>query len=210
MRRLLCFAPVLLVGCFVHTHRETNAPGNVELAKPPPDLTERTRIRPTDPGEQGVVVQGSLTLHGVGWTHVGQDGHEVFLPFMLELAPWTFTREKSHTNQISNEALDGAVRPAIGLALRVFPKSGNDTRTELGPMWYEVQYVSLDKDKFGGVMIGGGVTTTYKHIGPQATLCMGAPLVIQVCGRGAWTTDEHTTIQAFVTYNGFAEWVWSR
>lgn len=209
MKQLLLVAAVLSVGCIVHTHRDANAPGIVDVTKPPEDLTARTPVTPQDPGEKGVVVQASLTLHGVGWTHVGQAGHEVFLPFAIELAPWTFTREKSHRNQVANEALEGAVRPAVGLAMRVYPKSGDD-RVELGPMWYELQYVWLDPDKFSGVTVGAGLTTTYKRVGPQATLCMGIPLALQLCGRGAWTTDEHTTLQLYLTYNGFAEWVWSR
>lgn len=209
-RALLVAFATCSLGCIVHTHRDTNAPGIADVAKPPADLTERTPAPVADPGEKGVIVQASLTLHGVGWTHVGQSGHEVFLPFGIELAPWTFSREKSHRNQVSNDALEGAVRPAIGLAMRVFPKSGGEDRVELGPMWYEVQYVGLDPDKVAGATIGVGLTTTYKHVGPQMTLCSGIPLALMICGRGSWTSDEHTSLQLFLTYNGFAEWVWSR
>jgi hypothetical protein len=198
------------VSCIVHTHRETNAPGIVEVAKPPADLTSHAPEKIEDPGEKGVVVQASLTLHGVGWTHVGQSGHEVFLPFGIELAPWTFTRTTSHRNQVASDALEGAVRPAVGLAMRVFPKSGGEDRVELGPMWYEVQYVGLDPEKVAGASIGLGLTTTYRHVGPQATACTGIPLALMICGRASWTTEEHTSLQLFLTYDGFAEWVWSR
>ena len=170
MRLLVCAFAAVTLGCIGHRHSPANAPGHVALDTPPKDLAVRAQEPPTDPGETATIVTSVGAPLGVGFSREG-----TFLPFSIEVAASRHTLEKSHRGIVSSEVLDGALRPNLGLTfLRVFPK--NDA-VRFGPMFLELQYVGVDrKDKFWSGTFALGVATTFKHVGPQATVPQtGAP-----------------------------------
>jgi hypothetical protein len=202
MRLALALAAVHL-GCIGHRHSPTNAPGHVALEQPPKDLALRTPEAPADPGEDVTIVSAAATPLGVGFSRAG-----TYMPFSVEFAASRHSMATSHRGLVANELLDGALRPNLGLTfLRVFP--GKD-KVSFGPMFLELQYVGIDKDKLWSGTLALGVATTFRSVGPQATACVGTLLLFNLCARGNYLFGDGAALQLMFGYQGVYESIASR
>jgi len=195
---------VAAAGCIGHKHSPANAPGHIELERPPKDLAARAPEPPRDPGEDVTIVSVAATPLGVGFSRPG-----TFMPFTIEAAASRHSIATSHRGIVSTEVLDRALRPNLGVNfLRVFP--GKD-RVSFGSTFLELQYVGVDtKDKFWAGSLALGVATTFRDVGPQATACMGSLFLFQLCVRGNYMFGEGASAQLTFGYQGVYESTASR
>ena len=201
---ILC---VMLGGCVVHTHVEANAPGHVTLAAPP-DMAASTVEKPIDPGEQGVVVGASLT-GGYAWANLDGARHGAGA-VALEANVFRFTQDVSHRGWVTPHVLNGATRLALGLGLRFFGDTGEPTRVRSAPIYLELQHVKLDEVFGGHIGLGAAFLPSPGSAGPQVSACLGIPMMLSVCGRGAYLFGSGHDVLLSIGYNAHLEWVGSR
>ena len=208
---LVVVAALTLGGCFLHNDAQRNAPGNIAVEAPPKDPTSSVPEDPQDPGERGVIVGGSLMPLAGGYTKLDGDGHGYF-DFGIEASFMPFTRTESHRGPVVPDALRDSFRANLGWMFARTAGS-NDDKVRVGPSYLEVQYTSLEQDKFWGASIALGAAWEWRKpfsAGPQATACFGAPLLLDVCTRGTYLFREGGELQFLLSYHAFTEWVWSR
>jgi hypothetical protein len=205
---LLAIGPA---GCFVHTDLTRNAPGNVVLDAPPVDPTSKVPEDPIDPGERGILVGGSIMPLAGGYTKLDGEG-QGFFDFGVEASFLPFTRTVSHRGSVAPDALRNSFRLNAGwMFARV--ASSDESKARVGPSYLELQYTTLEQDNFWGASIALGAAWEWKKpfmAGPQATGCVGAPLLFDLCARGTHVFREGSELQFMLVYHGFADWVWSR
>lgn len=137
----LALAGALAAGCVVHLER--NAPGIVDVRRPPPPrgrLAQPVQAEPQDPGERllvllpGGFVAGGPLVTGHGTRGVGLAGGELTAIYG--------TRARSHQ------------QPTLLLPVGLLPQHGfggsfgvgaffDDDRARLGPLYVEGQYAYL-------------------------------------------------------------------
>lgn len=165
------FATILIAGC--HYHQDTNAPGIIDVDTPPEDIRRESLEYPGDPGERMVVVSSGVVAGGGGRS---APPHGVG-DFALEGTLSWGESDTTHNDAIDRLFVpDGALWPpsSIGVtlgwsALRVLGGSHDDTETEVGPIYVEVQRTAK---VFG---LGGGwafAPWTGQH-GPQLNAFAG-------------------------------------
>ena len=205
-------ASLALGGCFMHTDLTKNAPGNIAVDAPPKDPTSKVPEDPQDPGERGVIVGGTIMPMSAGYTKLDGDGGHGFFDFGIEASFLPFTRTESHRGPVVPEALRNSLRANLGWMFARTAGS-DDSKVRTGPSYLEVQYTWLEDDKFWGASIALGGAWEWKKpllAGPQATGCVGAPLLFDLCARGTTIVREGSELQFMLVYHGFADWVWSR
>ncbi len=207
MRPLILGSALLGGGCVVHTHVDSQASGHVSL-EPPPDLQATTVERPKDPGEKGVVVSASVT-GGYAWGNFDgarRGGGAV----ALEANVFRFTRETSHRGWVTPHVLDGATRLAVGGGLRFFGATGEPTRVRAAPIYLELQHLKVDEVFGGHIGLGAAFLPSPSSAGPQISGCLGIPLMLSVCVRGAYLIGSGSDVFLSIGYHAAAEWVGSR
>lgn len=220
-------------GCIFHQHLDGHAFGHVSLEAPPPaapapraphssphpvpvqpadpapDVTSVSVAAPVDPGEQGVI----LGVSAMGGYASGlldgsrrNAGH-----IQLEANLFTFSQEHAHRGWITPKALHGSTRAALGLGLRIFDGQGGESPVRMAPIYLEVQHTRMDE--IWGATFGLGAAFaphSPRAVGPQLTACFGIPIMVSLCGRGAYLLGQGHEITIMMGYNGFVEWVTGR
>lgn len=190
MRALVICA---LAGC--HYHRDTNAPGLVDVTIPPRDITAQELEYPGDPGERMVMVSPGVLAGG------GYPGGD----FAAEVTVNWGESERSHNDHASRLFIPrGLLWPERGYgvtlgwsALQV--REGPDAR--LGPAYVEVQRLVAP------FAIGGGyaIDPTDGDHGPQLhLLAMGTFL------RARYLIDGGVEVYLGYQLKIPVTWVWSR
>ncbi len=226
-------------GCIFHQHLDGHALGHVSLEAPPPaapappspyssphqaggptmgaqkpvdttpDVTSVSVAPPTDPGEQGAILGVSAMGGWASGLLAGERrnaGH-----IQLEASLFTFSNDKAHRGWITPKALHGSTRVALGLGMRIFDGQGGASPVRLAPLYVELQHTRMDE--IWGATFGLGPAFSPhspRAFGPQATACFGIPIMISLCGRGAYLFGQGHEVTIMMGYNGFVEWVWGR
>lgn len=200
------------LGCFAHTHLERNANGHVDLDTPPRDPKSPVTEPPADPGERGVIVGTTLTVGG-GSSGLDTGKNGIFAPG-IEASFMPFSLQTSHRGTIVRDALADSLRVNVGWNYVRTWGTGGDDHVRTGPVYLEAQYTSLETpDRFWGASIALGAAMDLRKnvpLGPQATGCVGIPLLMDLCSRATWIPKEGSELIFFIGYHGFAEWVWSK
>jgi hypothetical protein len=207
---VIALAPAA-AGCVVHTHAERNAPGYADVARPPADPKSALPETPRDPGERGLIVGASI-LQGATWTPRDGDRHAQYA-LATELSILPFALGTSHRGWITPKVLGGSVRASVGwTVLRVWNEKENESKTRIGGSWVEARYTRLDEEGLVGGSIALGAAWDWRRsiAGPQATGCLGIPVLFDVCLRSTYLFDAGTELGFHVALNAFSEWVWSR
>lgn len=234
-RRALIALALGAEGCIYHHHLDTHAPGHVSLETPPaamrgqtqsphsapiqvpqdpapgapPDVTSVSVEEPADPGEQGVIL--GVSAMG-GYASGLLDGSRRSAGHLqLEANLFTFSQEKAHHGWITPKALHGSNRVALGLGMRIFDGQGGASPVRMAPIYLEVQHTRMDE--IWGATFGLGAAFaphSPRAVGPQLTACFGIPIMLSLCGRGAYLFGQGHEITIMMGYNGFVEWVWGR
>lgn len=237
MRRaltLLSLCASTAPACVFHRHVDANAPGHVSLDAPPaagspvpakhsdpeaapvaaapsgvPDLTATAVETPRDPGEQGTIV--GVSFHG-GWANAPLDGGRRNAGHLqLEATLLPFELESTHRGWVTPKVLPASTRLALGLGLRMFDGQGGPTVVRAAPVYVEVQHTRLDE--IWGATFGLGLgfaPHTPRGLGPQASLCVGIPLLATLCGRGSYLFGQGPEVMVTLGYHGYVESIGSR
>jgi hypothetical protein len=147
MRAALLVILLALSGCHVFTHhRDTNAPGRVDIATPPPgDLPAGATRLPDDPGERMITFNPGI-FGGASYAP-GRDGDRVRFPIGIELTLNRGERDRSHFRD------DFFVYPASGEGLNLgwaALELGAD-ELEIGPIYLEYQRFETLYGAAGGI-----------------------------------------------------------
>lgn len=230
MRAALILLAVGAPGCILHQHVDTRAPGHVSLDEPPPaapatlqpysspaavkvvdptpDVTSVSPAHPTDPGEEGVILGGSLMggyASGLDRGERRNGGH-----LQVEASLLGFSQEKTHRGWITPKVLNGSTRVALGLGLRIYDDQGT-TYARPAPIYVEAQHTRVGEIWGGTIGLGAAFSPlSPRAVGPQLTGCFGIPLMVSLCGRGAYLVGQGHEITIMMGYHGFVERVWSR
>lgn len=119
-----------------HTHSARNAPGHIDVRKPPEAIERRGVEEPADPGEQMVVVSAGA-LGGGGVAFGGDQDARAAYGLGPEVSIGYGTRDRSHANDI----LFIYPERSAGVNLGWTPLSGEGEG--LGPLYGELYYHEL-------------------------------------------------------------------
>lgn len=164
MRTLVIAA--LLIGC--HHHRDTNAPGVVELERPPSPPNRTTLQYPGDPGER----MFSISAGGLGGGGVRTSPGDGMFDLAAEVTLSWGESDRSHNDRASRLFIPrGMLIPQRSESLTlgwsaaqiIFGDSGQPTELELGPLYLEAQRAR----GWWGVAAGWAFDPTNRDHGPQ-------------------------------------------
>jgi hypothetical protein len=177
-----------------HTHSARNAPGNIDVRRPPAEITKKTVEEPGDPGEQAVVVAAGA-LGGGGIAFGGDEDARGAYGAGPELSLGYGTSDRSHADD------DFFMYPqrSLGTNLGWTPLTGEGSG--VGPLYAELYYSEVI------VWLGGGWAwdpDDQRH-GPQLTLTM---MVLYV--RATHLFDQGTQITGGISLKLPHAFVWSR
>ena len=148
------------MGC-THWHLERNAPGHVDLARPPSDPDNEQPERPADPGEREVVFSPGPNA-GLGI----RNGERFFAPVGFEAGFHYGQRAQSH---YEDEFFTAIPRRSLGVNLGLQRGAGGRMLS-----YGEVQLFFMPY----GIAAGWAWLPYEAHHGPQATLFWG-PLYLR-------------------------------
>jgi hypothetical protein len=175
-----------LVGGCTHWHLERNAPGHVEVSKPPVEISREGVERPEDPGERMLVISPGLNA-GLG------SSQGFFAPLGFETTLALGQREVSHSDDTEVIAIP---EESLGLNLGVQRSGGGRMLT-----YAEAQIFSLPY----GFAAGWAFLPQTKHQGPQGTLFLG-PLYL----RATHVLGEYTELSVGLFVKVPMAIIWSR
>lgn len=189
----LLFAVPALTGCF-QTHLRRDAPGLVDVRKPPEKIEERAVEEPGDPGERW------LTLHYGVLAGGGVDGRERG----ADSSGWVLSLDVAlhYTDLGYSHDEDGWLYlwfpPTIGLHLgyRAIEAEPVDLAV-LRPFYLEASWSLFS--------LGWQADFERPAHGPQFTLSFG-PLYL----RTGYLFDHGGQFEAGLVLQGFHAWIWSR
>ncbi len=207
MTRSRLTLPSLIVVAFgVHgcapTHLRSNAPGHIDVRKPPQRIAERTVERPVDPGEHRLALTfGALT--GGGFTlreGEGDDGGGFALS--LEVSAHYRQAPRSHHDDSIMLVPEYYPLDAIGVNLgyQAIAPSGDIDLGVVRPFYLELQYSNL-----WWAAAGWQADFESSRHGPQLTGGLG-PFYLRL----VHLFDTETQLELGVVLKGWHVWVWSR
>jgi hypothetical protein len=194
MRRVapgLLFVLLTAPGCAV-LHSAHNAPGNIDVATPPPEISVRQTERPADPGEWMLVGSaGPYASGGVTWG--GPSGTVIAGTAGAELTLQVGDQEHSHPD-------DAIVYPQRSLGVNAgWIETLGDRNT--ASLYLEAQAMY----HLGGLAVGWQIGPDKSTRGPQLTAFLG-PLYV----RGDAGLDGTVTVELGVMLKLSAVLVWSK
>ncbi|HJZ86209.1 MAG TPA: hypothetical protein VKN99_13610 [Polyangia bacterium] len=199
MRALAVVVPVLLAamagGC-VHWHLEHNAPGLIDVHKPPEHIAEPQPEDPEDPGERMLVLSGG-GLVGGGWGAGGAAGNRSVASAGGEISLLVGSTPFSHRED------NFFVYPLTALGLNLGWTLYDSDGTGLGPLYAELQLQDLPH--LTGLAAGWAVDPDDRVHGPQATGSFGPVYV-----RFNYLFDRGSALTVGLVIKAPLVWVWSR
>lgn len=204
MRRALVACVALLAsGCMFRVQTSRNAPGIVDLEKPPAPLT---RVEtPADPGGRGIAFYGAATegIFGQSRNIGGVFGAELgFFPYSLQASG------RSWFDDGPLRAFGGAVGWSI------YRTSNHQNGDTFGPLYAEARAMiaisrGLGMTRFG---LGPAFNPQSLNAGPQTSACIGVhPAFFMFCLRGSYMFGgEGPEIYAYFETSTFLEVGWSK
>lgn len=204
MRSAAALALVVVTAC--HYHRDTNAPGLVDLERPPSPPGRATMEYPGDPGERMVTVS-SGALAGAG---ARARGVRTMFEVAAEVTVSLGESDRSHQDGVDRLFVPPGVlvpQRSVGLTLgwsvlQVVPRSaGEPAEISTGPLYLELQGAR------GLVGLAGGwaVDPTSGDHGPQINGFLGPSFL-----RMRYLVDGGFELQLGLQLKLPATWVWSR
>ena len=187
----LCVLALTLGGCS-HSHSERNAPGLIEVQKPPLEISKRGAERPGDPGEAMFALNGGLFAGG-GLEIGGQLTGAVSTG--LEVTLNAGERESSHFED------DFVIYPTDGVGANLGVELISLDGLDLGPIYLEGQYYK----ELAGIAGGWVVDVGEARHGPQVTVFW-----LNVFGRVTHTFGGETAVILGLMGKASMVWVVSR
>jgi hypothetical protein len=199
IRARVAFAAwVALCGCGT-THLRPNAPGNIDVRKPPVDIATRGVEEPGDPGEDWLMLTYGL-LAGGGATVREGAGDASGGALSLELSLHYGESRGSHVVDDDLFPPHASDEVAVNLGYQAIAPDGSADLTALRPFYLEAQYMDV-----GWIAAGWQVDFERGRHGPQLTGGLG-PLY----ARLVHLFGAETQFEAGIVIKGWHSWVWSR
>ena len=184
---------LLLSGC-AHSHGRANAPGNVDVHRPPEQIDRRNVEPPEDPGENMVTLAVG-PFGGAGVAFGGDEEARFAYSVGPELGLGFGSRTRSHNED------DFIVFPERSIGANVGWTALSGEGEGVGPIYGELFYQELIT-----WLAGGWVWDPDDHThGPQITL---STLFLYL--RATHRFDLATEIQGGISVKLPYSWIWSR
>jgi hypothetical protein len=205
MNRMVMTVAVVCAAC--HYHRDTNAPGLVDVHVPPRDITKQELEYPGDPGEQMITLSTGILAGGGGGPKAAPNGVG---DFALEATLDWGTRDYSHNDNAKDYFMPTSAQwPQQGYgvtlgwsALRLLGAGeGEPPHAAVGPVYAELQKF----DAIWGLGAGFAVQPTDGHFGPQVNAWLGGVFL-----RTRYLFDAGFELHFGVQLKWPTTWVWSR
>lgn len=181
-------------GCIKHYHLEHNAPGIIEVEKPPARKIHQVE-RPRDPGERMVAV----SFGGFAGAGLAAFGTPSGVRFAYGAGPELSVVYGENARSHAEDDFVIFPRPAYGLNLGWTMLS--EVGTGLGPVYGELQY----SDEVLGIAAGWAYDVNDHWHGPQLTSSLG-PLYL----RATYLTTNGFDVQLGLDLKASLLWIWSR
>jgi hypothetical protein len=194
MRRV--FASCLALFACQHWHYERNAPGHIDVALPPRDLSSQQPEEPNDPGEQLVVVAPGV--YGGGGAGIGGPrGNRARGTAGVVTSVEYGWSGRSH---FEDELFGLLPQQSIGLAVG-WNFFEDDRGQRSGPLFLDLQYRRV----ILGAALGWCYDPSTGTQGPHAMAFLG-PFYLDV----NYLSDRGTVLDFGIMLRGALAWVWSR